>query len=127
MLRRPERAEVRLPGSGHGRRRSANGNGGNDGSDGSHALRHRRSKGLDQAQRLVLRWRQPDLPRPYRTWGYPVTPLIFLAISLWILFFQLRDKPMESLAGLATMALGLIIYFLSPKTASTSVPPTATP
>ena len=76
---------------------------------------------------IVLRWRQPDLPRPYRTWGYPVTPLIFLAISLWILFFQFRDKPRESLAGLATMALGLIIYFLSPKTASTSVPLTATP
>jgi APA family basic amino acid/polyamine antiporter len=65
---------------------------------------------------IVLRWRQPELPRPYRTWGYPVTPLIFLAISLWILFFQLRDKPVESLAGLATMALGLIVYFFSPKT-----------
>lgn len=65
---------------------------------------------------IVLRWRRPSLPRPYRTWGYPFTPLIFLAISIWILFFQLRDKPMESLAGLATMALGLIVYFLSPKT-----------
>ena len=71
---------------------------------------------------IVLRWRQPALPRPYRTWGYPVTPLIFLAISLWILFFQLRDKPLESLAGLATMALGLIIYFLSPKNEPARVP-----
>ncbi len=64
---------------------------------------------------IVLRMRQPDLPRPYRTWGYPVTPLIFLAISLWMLFFQLRDKPLESIAGLVTIALGLPIYFLSPK------------
>ena len=30
---------------------------------------------------FVLRWRRPDLPRPYRTWGYPVTPAIFLAVS----------------------------------------------
>ncbi len=78
---------------------------------------------------IVLRWQQPTLARPYRTWGYPFTPLIFLAISLWILFFQLRDKPAESLAGLATMALGLIIYFLSPKTAPAPAPasPTAVP
>jgi len=64
---------------------------------------------------IVLRLRRPDLPRPYRTWGYPITPLIFLAISLWMLFFQLRDKPMESIAGLVTIALGLPLYFLSPK------------
>ncbi len=76
---------------------------------------------------IVLRWQQPSLARPYRTWGYPITPLIFLAISLWILFFQLRDKPAESLAGLATMALGLIIYFLSPKTAPVPASPTTTP
>ena len=34
---------------------------------------------------FVLRWRQPDLPRPYKVWGYPITPLIFLAISAWML------------------------------------------
>jgi APA family basic amino acid/polyamine antiporter len=69
---------------------------------------------------IVLRIRRPDLPRPYRTWGYPVTPLIFLAISVWMLFFQLRDKPHESLAGLLTIALGLPLYFLSPKTKTTT-------
>jgi len=69
---------------------------------------------------IVLRVRRPDLPRPYRTWGYPVTPVIFLAISLWMLFFQLRDKPVESIAGLVTIALGLPIYFLSPKKHPTS-------
>lgn len=70
---------------------------------------------------IVLRVRQPGLPRPYRTWGYPLTPLIFLAISVWMLAHILRSNPKESLAGLATMALGLIIYFLSPKSASKSV------
>ena len=65
---------------------------------------------------FVLRVRQPDLPRPYRTWGYPVTPLIFLAISAWMLVFTWRQKPHESLAGLGTLLLGLLLYFVSPKT-----------
>ena len=34
---------------------------------------------------FVLRWRQPDLRGPYKVWGYPVTPLVFLAISTWML------------------------------------------
>ena len=41
---------------------------------------------------FVLRWRRPDLPRPYRTWGYPVTPLIFLGISIWMLEHMLADS-----------------------------------
>jgi APA family basic amino acid/polyamine antiporter len=67
---------------------------------------------------FVLRWRRPDLPRPYRTWGYPVTPIIFLGISIWMLAHLLADSSTRapSLWGLATMALGLIVYFLSPKT-----------
>lgn len=69
---------------------------------------------------FVLRWRQPALPRPYRTWGYPITPLIFLAISVWMLAHLLADSSTRapSLWGLATMALGLTVYFLSPKTAA---------
>src|SRR5205807_1772033 len=70
---------------------------------------------------FVLRWRRPDLPRPYRTWGYPITPLIFLGISCWMLEHLLADSSTRapSLWGLATMAVGLIIYFLSPKTTRT--------
>jgi APA family basic amino acid/polyamine antiporter len=64
---------------------------------------------------FVLRWRQPNLPRPYRTWGYPVTPIIFLAISGWMLVFICRQNPHESLAGLGTLLLGLLIYAASPK------------
>jgi len=66
---------------------------------------------------IVLRFRQPDLPRPYRTWGYPVTPLIFLAISGWMMWHMLADEKTRhaSLLGLATIASGLIVYFLSPK------------
>jgi basic amino acid/polyamine antiporter, APA family len=66
---------------------------------------------------FVLRWRRPDLPRPYRTWGYPVTPLIFLAISGWMLWHLLENSSTRepSLWGLATAVLGLIVYFVFPR------------
>ena len=72
---------------------------------------------------FVLRWRRPNLPRPYRTWGYPVTPAIFLAISAWMLVHMLTETSTRtpSLLGLATMALGLAVYFLSAKRAPASV------
>ena len=72
---------------------------------------------------FVLRWRRPELERPYRAWGYPITPLIFLAISGWMLWHLLAEKStrLPSLLGLATAALGLIIYFISPKTPTSAV------
>ncbi len=62
---------------------------------------------------FVLRWRQPDLPRPYRTFAYPVTPLIYLALTGWTLTFVLINKPVEGLFGLGIIGAGLIFYFLS--------------
>jgi APA family basic amino acid/polyamine antiporter len=59
---------------------------------------------------FVHRMRYPEINRPYRTWGYPFTPLIFLAIGLWMLIFIFRDKPAESLAGLGTILLGVPVY-----------------
>ena len=69
---------------------------------------------------FVLRWRRPDLPRPYRTWGYPITPVIFLAVSGWMLWHLLEDRSTReaSFWGLATALLGLVVYFLSPRKAS---------
>ena len=64
---------------------------------------------------VVLRYTQPNLPRPYRTWGYPITPIIFLAISLWMLVYTFKDSPGPSMSGLGTILAGLIIYFVSPK------------
>jgi basic amino acid/polyamine antiporter, APA family len=74
---------------------------------------------------FVLRWRRPDLPRPYRTWGYPVTPAIFLVVSAWMLVHMLTETSSRtpSLLGLATMALGLAVYFLSAKRSLASVSP----
>ncbi|MDO7876781.1 amino acid permease [Hymenobacter sp. ASUV-10] len=62
---------------------------------------------------FVLRWRRPELVRPYRAWGYPVTPLLFLLLSGWTLFFILRDKPYESLYGLLTLGVGALVYFVA--------------
>jgi APA family basic amino acid/polyamine antiporter len=69
---------------------------------------------------FVLRVRQPELPRPYRTWGYPITPAIFLAISTWMLAFTWQQHRAESLAGLGTLLIGLAIYAVSPKTVPVS-------
>jgi APA family basic amino acid/polyamine antiporter len=61
---------------------------------------------------FVRRWKHPHLPRPFSTWGYPVTPLVFLATTGWMLVYLLRFRPVESLAGLATIGLGLVVYLV---------------
>ena len=60
---------------------------------------------------FVLRRREPALPRPYRAWGYPVTPSLFVALSLWTLGFVLAERPRESLLGLATVLLGVPVWW----------------
>jgi amino acid transporter len=69
---------------------------------------------------IVLRIRQPGLPRPFRVWAYPLTPLIFAVVTMFILVYLVREKPVQSLAGLALMATGLVVYALSPKRPITS-------
>ena len=61
---------------------------------------------------FVYRVKKPELHRPFKTPGYPFTPFIFLCLVGWTLVFILRDRPVESAAGLATVSLGLLIYFL---------------
>jgi len=67
--------------------------------------------GLMIASVIVLRRTQPDLPRPYRMWGYPVTPLIFLAITLWFLINMLVTRPGSSFASLGLILTGVPAYF----------------
>jgi len=62
---------------------------------------------------FVLRHRQPDLPRPYKTFLYPLPPLIYLSLTGWILWFVLVNRPVEGLFGLGIMAAGLLFYYLS--------------
>ncbi|MFM1561660.1 MAG: APC family permease, partial [Roseibacillus sp.] len=66
-----------------------------------------------------LRIRQPDLERPVKAWGYPVTPAIFIGVSLWMMVYVARANPVGALWGLATVAVGGGVYlfaiYLSPK------------
>ena len=66
---------------------------------------------------MVLRWKEPELPRPYRIPFYPLPPLLFLILNGWMLVFLLTQKPMESLLGLGTLGVGSIIYFAGKKNA----------
>ena len=58
----------------------------------------------------VLRMNEPNLPRPYRTWGYPVTPAVFLAVNIWTLMYVLRTRTFESFVGLVILGVGLTLY-----------------
>ena len=62
---------------------------------------------------FVLRVREPELARPYRAWGYPVTPAVYVALSLWTLGFVLAERPRESLLGLATVLVGVPLWWLA--------------
>jgi len=62
---------------------------------------------------IKMRITHPDLARPYRAWGYPITPLAFLTLTAFMMYFLLVNRPLQSLGGLALMAAGLVIYYAS--------------
>ena len=62
---------------------------------------------------FVLRFRKIGESGAYRTWGYPVTPLIYLGLTIWTLTYILINRPEEGLNGLALIGVGLIIYYIS--------------
>ncbi len=61
---------------------------------------------------IVLRWRQPDLPRPFRCWGYPVTPLVLLGVDLFALSYTAMANPGHAAASVCTLLAGIGLYFL---------------
>ncbi len=60
---------------------------------------------------FVERIRHPQTPRPYKCWGYPVTPILFILLSLWMIIFTIIQTPFVALAGGATVLSGLLLYF----------------
>ena len=70
---------------------------------------------LGVAAVVVLRIRRPDLPRPYRTFGYPWVPLAFLLVYIWFLGQIYLTNPLESRMGLVIIALGLPVYWMYQK------------
>jgi basic amino acid/polyamine antiporter, APA family len=69
------------------------------------------SYGFMVAGVIVLRIKRPQLDRPYRMWGYPVTPILFLLITAWFLGNMIVTRPVPSLAGLGLILTGVPIYF----------------
>ncbi len=61
---------------------------------------------------IVLRRRQPNAVRPYKMWGYPVTPLLFALTAFWFVANTLIAAPKPSLIGLATIAAGVPVYYI---------------
>jgi APA family basic amino acid/polyamine antiporter len=59
---------------------------------------------------IVLRFREPNLKRPYHTWGYPATPLVFATITVFCLVQNSRDHWTETWIGAATVLIGIPIY-----------------
>jgi len=59
---------------------------------------------------IKLRITRPDLPRPYRAWGYPLSPLVFLLVTGFMMYYLLTTQPLRSLLGLSIMVSGLLIY-----------------
>jgi APA family basic amino acid/polyamine antiporter len=68
--------------------------------------------GLTVAGVLILRRKRPDLPRPYKTWGYPVTPILFILSSIFLTVNSLIQNFWNSAIGLTLIVLGLPVYYI---------------
>ncbi len=84
--------------------------------------------GLVASSVFVLRYRLPNLERPYRTFGYPVIPLLFLLVAFWLIINTFMTKRVESMVGIVLMLAGLPLYATSnsihrPKVIPTQVLP----
>jgi amino acid transporter len=60
-----------------------------------------------------LRWRRPDLPRPYRAFGYPIVPAVFIASVLWFVGNALVNEPRSTMLTFALIGAGAPVYFVA--------------
>ena len=66
---------------------------------------------LSAAAVIVLRRREPDMPRPYRAWGYPVTPVIFILFAMYLVGNTMVESPRDAAVGTGLLLLGLPFYW----------------
>jgi len=62
---------------------------------------------------FILRYRQPNLRRPYKTWLYPLPPLLYICITIWTLSYILLNRPQEAGISIAVILTGIISYYIS--------------
>lgn len=67
--------------------------------------------GLTTASVFIFRLRMPDAERPYRAWGYPVVPVLFLIVTGWLLYNTIVTDYKQSSIGLILIALGIPVYW----------------
>lgn len=66
--------------------------------------------GMVTAAVFVFRWREPNAPRSYRTWGYPFVPAIFVLVTVYLIVYSIWNAPLRSAIGLGLIALGIPVY-----------------
>lgn len=59
---------------------------------------------------VILRMKNPGLERPYKTFGYPVTPLLFILSNLWIIVYSIKNNPYVLAYGGGTIVIGILVY-----------------
>jgi len=67
--------------------------------------------GMVTAAVFVFRRRLPDANRPYKTWGYPLVPILFVVVTAWLILTTIKNAPVQSLIGLVIIATGLPVYW----------------
>ena len=63
---------------------------------------------------FILRINEPDLDRPYKVWAYPFTPMVYLIINCWILFYSFRESTFEFMVGIGIITTSIALYYLIP-------------
>lgn len=67
--------------------------------------------GLITSSIFVLRFKEPNAERPYKAWGYPIIPIVFLLVTGWLLVTTMISSPANSFTGIALIILGLPVYY----------------
>ncbi len=60
---------------------------------------------------FMFRRKYPNMERPYRAWGYPVVPVVFLLVAGWLLINTMVTSPQQSFTGIGLIILGLPVYY----------------
>jgi APA family basic amino acid/polyamine antiporter len=79
--------------------------------------------GMNGAAVFILRRRQPEAHRPYKVWGYPYVPAVFLLVTAYLLINTLVATPTRALAGIGLIIIGLPIYEYFLRKAGNEIPP----
>jgi APA family basic amino acid/polyamine antiporter len=72
---------------------------------------------------FILRFRQANAPRPYKAWGYPFLPALYIVMAAWICLVLLRYKPQYTWPGLALVLLGIPVYLFWSRRSSREIEP----